>query len=607
MKRVGGEYLQTTLDATQGPEQRRKSRVDFLYGVGNADSVFLSWEGDRLYELPMVWLYTENRWAVSHFFPYRGGSYGRELNPRCLECHNTWINHVPGSLNEYQRDRMILGVTCERCHGPGREHVEHHRQHPGEARGAFVVHPGQLPRERNIEVCTQCHSNAIKHRGPAFNYRPGEPLDEAYKTLATDFPEYDHVANQIQYLRQSKCFQQSESMTCVTCHDPHQQPRPAGSTSSEHSCLQCHQPPDCREQPRLPEPVRADCVGCHLPPIIKINVNFQTPDDDYVPPLRRSEHRIAIHPIARDTVVWEYLRQQPDEDSRSQADALAQSLVQQHLALALEHRTNHRYLAAIAACREALRITRTPATEEALQSAVAMQAQLDDDWNEALQAIAQQRFDDATTLLDQVIARKPDLARAHQKLGTVLAARGKSSRAREHLETAARLDPDDPGAEAMQGWLAFLQDRPAEALPHYQRAMQIEPYDADVTYPYGLVLARLGQLDEAVATFRRLLQIDPRHIRGTVALSDALRRQGKFAEAVDFAFRAAALSDGKDPQLLLQLAICYVEAGQPGHAAGAANAALTAAGQINPQARIELRETLEERGIPYTRPTRPAR
>ena len=159
----------------------------------------------------------------------------------------------------------------------------------------------------------------------------------------------------------------------------------------------------------------------------------------------------------------------------------------------------------------------------------------------------------------------------------------------------------------MQGWLAFLQDRPAEALPHYQRAMQIEPYDGDVTYPYGLVLARLGQLDEAVATFRRLLQIDPRHIRGTVALSDALRRQGKFAEAVDFAFRAAALSDGKDPQLLLQLAICYVEAGQPGHAAGAANAALTAAGQINPQARIELRETLEERGIPYTRPTRPAR
>src|SRR5205807_7948495 len=118
----------------------------------------------------------------------------RETVPRCVECHTTWLAHVPGTPNQYQRDHFLLGVTCERCHGPGREHVAYHREHPRADAARAIVHPGLLPRERLLEVCTQCHSNALKYRGPAFSYRPGEPPDPFFHTVAAKHPADDHLA-----------------------------------------------------------------------------------------------------------------------------------------------------------------------------------------------------------------------------------------------------------------------------------------------------------------------------------------------------------------------------------------------------------------------------
>src|SRR5262249_3017000 len=207
--------------------------------------------------------------------------------PRCVECHNTWVAHVAGTLNQYQRETLILGVTCERCHGPGREHVAFHQAHPEAKTGEAIVHPGRLSRERQIDVCAQCHSNAIKYRAPAFSYRPGQPLDAAYKTLAPKYSEDDHVADQTYYLGQSKCFQKSDTLTCTTCHNPHRPKSPAATAAVGAACLKCHQSADCGEQARLPTAVRGDCSGCHMPTSIKINVHFHTEDDSYVPPILR--------------------------------------------------------------------------------------------------------------------------------------------------------------------------------------------------------------------------------------------------------------------------------------------------------------------------------
>src|SRR5262249_29838307 len=154
--------------------------------------------------------------------------------------------------------------------------------------------------------------------------------------------------------------QNSDTLTCTTCHDPHRPRQTADSGSLQASCLRCHAPGACGDQPNLPSAVRDQCVGCHMPVYVKINVNFQTEDDDYVPPLTRSEHRIAVYPAARQAVLWEWHRTQPGSVDQEEAARLAKSLVAHWRAEAEDCRRQHRYMGAIAAIREAARFDSGP-------------------------------------------------------------------------------------------------------------------------------------------------------------------------------------------------------------------------------------------------------
>src|SRR5262249_51496478 len=148
-------------------------------------------------------------------------------------------------------------------------------------------------------------------------YRPGTPLDEFFRTAVSKYPEEDHVANQVKYLRQSKCFQQNDTLTCTTCHNPH---RPTDPAAVRRACLKCHEPSSCPDQPRLPAAVRGDCVACHMPRRVWMNVHFHTNDDQYVPAIRRYDHRIGVFPEARKEVLLGWHRTQTDPPSRREAD-----------------------------------------------------------------------------------------------------------------------------------------------------------------------------------------------------------------------------------------------------------------------------------------------
>src|SRR5262249_19441632 len=150
MTRVGNDFFQTALRATPAGEQQTSSRIDLVYGAGHADEVYFTWHGDRLYQLPMVWLHPQHCWANISYNRYGTGDFSREGTTRCLECHTTWFEHVAGTPNQYRRDSFILGVTCEQCHGPGREHVAFHQAHSEADSGRFVVQPGRLTRARQL-------------------------------------------------------------------------------------------------------------------------------------------------------------------------------------------------------------------------------------------------------------------------------------------------------------------------------------------------------------------------------------------------------------------------------------------------------------------------
>src|SRR5439155_2594806 len=111
MTQSGGEYFQATAEPTPTGERRSMSRIDLVYGANKADEVFFSWRGESLFELMVVWLHPLNRWGNDSYNRYGSGEFARKTTTRCLECHNTWFAHVPGSPNEYRREGIILGVT----------------------------------------------------------------------------------------------------------------------------------------------------------------------------------------------------------------------------------------------------------------------------------------------------------------------------------------------------------------------------------------------------------------------------------------------------------------------------------------------------------------
>src|SRR3989454_8985145 len=66
----------------------------------------------------------------------------------------------------------------------------------------------------------------------------------------------------------SKCYRSSAGrMSCLTCHDPHEQPRSDSASYYRKRCLGCHTETSCslplvaRRRKAPPD----DCAGCHMP------------------------------------------------------------------------------------------------------------------------------------------------------------------------------------------------------------------------------------------------------------------------------------------------------------------------------------------------------
>ncbi|QDU22406.1 cytochrome c3 family protein [Urbifossiella limnaea] len=589
----GGEYTQTV---SRGAT-RHAGRIDLVYGsAGGADEVYFTWKGDRLFELPLGWLHPTGEWGEQRFDPNHPSDFTRTTTTRCVECHNTWLAHVPGTANEFRRSDSALGVTCENCHGPGRDHTAYHRANPARGGdGHATVHPGRLPRERLTDVCGQCHSNAMRAKGKPFAFRPGDKVDDHFYTLAATGRENDHVAGQAGYMRQSKCYTKSDTLTCVTCHNPHKPSEPAAVRAA---CATCHTPANCREQPKLPEAVRADCVGCHMPRYTRVAVNFHTAAEQYVFPVRPTDHRIAVHPMAREEVLWEHYRARPDAADKARAAELAAQLARHYASESERDAKEYRFFQAIGSAREAARFDPSPQATARVKAAVERKVSLDDGFYAAERDQAAGRTREAVARIEQLLKVKPNWASAQGKLGTLLATLGDRKAAVGHLEAVAGSDPDDPYGYNMLGWMAYLSGNPKDAASYFEKTDRLTPRSADVLYRWGLALLDLGDGAGAADRFARATAANPRHSGAWQGLSHARRQLGNAPAALDAARRAARLTRYDSADVLVSLADALAAAGNRPEALAAARRALAVAHEKQPNAiRAAERKLTELEGL----------
>lgn len=238
--------------------------MDVFTGSAKSGQTMLYWHGDGLYQTHVSYLTKVDSWIKSPGYDDTVAVYSRAIRDSCLECHITFIKRKQAP-NFYHRDSAVLGISCERCHGPGEAHVQHHQKFPEEKTSKHIIQPSDLTRQQQLEICAQCHSGSFKLLSDAFSFVPGQKLSDHHKAIESSASGASgvHTSNQLTRISMSKCFQQSE-MTCTTCHNPHENQR--GNTKAfTQACFQCHQVEHCGMSAELGNKIVDDCIRCHMP------------------------------------------------------------------------------------------------------------------------------------------------------------------------------------------------------------------------------------------------------------------------------------------------------------------------------------------------------
>jgi Cytochrome c554 and c-prime len=177
--------------------------------------------------------------------------HGRPLNKDelviCLNCHST-VTSKKGS-GQFDPDTMVPNISCERCHGPGRGHVEAARRGESEENLAMPLGSSVSATPlRQLQVCGECHRR-LEDMGPRIALKPEN----------SEIVRFQPVG-----LGLSACFQKGKSgLSCTSCHDPH------ARVSRDHAayeavCLNCHSLVQSRRQ-SCPISPGGQCIDCHMP------------------------------------------------------------------------------------------------------------------------------------------------------------------------------------------------------------------------------------------------------------------------------------------------------------------------------------------------------
>ncbi|MFL6451879.1 MAG: tetratricopeptide repeat protein [Bryobacteraceae bacterium] len=578
--------------------------ADYVIGSGNHAHTYLTrTQSGELKELPVSW-YAEKGgyWAISPGYDRRDqDDFRRPIPYECMFCHNGYPAVKPGTDMAGSKPvfpaNLPEGIDCQRCHGPGSAHVallKSGHAKADEIRRA-IVNPARLSRDRQMEVCMQCHLETSSRPLPysirrydrgVFSYRPGEPLpDYALHFDQQPRPGADRfeIAGAAYRLRQSACFRQSQ-MTCLTCHNPHDIPR--GSEAKQHYvsvCRTCHS--NSVHVSKM-SGASTSCLDCHMPK-------------------RRSQD--AVHTIMTDHFIQRKKPagnllaelSEPDEEKDSYRGEVvpyypAQVKGNDELYVAVAQVKDSANLeGGISRLQRALDKDKIghpqPSTElgnafaklqqqEKGVAAYEQSLRVRKNYPPALKGLVAALF--AEGKLDEVEGVIGDAKNAGQldpvlltNLGNAYLQRGKPASAEAPLAEAATLDPDLAETQNLLGLVGVAKGDAAGAESRFRKAIRIQPDLALAHHNLANLLGQTNRYSEAKYEFRKALAIDPNYIDAHRHYALLLEITSDF-EGARSELETAVKLDPNQPEAHNDLADLLAAKGNPQRAADEYRAAI---------------------------------
>jgi len=263
-----------------------KDQIAFVYGSKWKQRYFTK-VGDDYFPLGAQWDITHKQWRPyqvangtdwwTTFYP--GGNNTRPTGPLCDGCHSVNYNIRTKQPTEWN-------VGCEKCHGPGGDHVNNPSR-------SNIVSPARLNTVDAVNVCVQCHSQGQPLEKPIegkyydwpVGYRPGLKLSDFWQleehklgdTTFTHFADGTAHKNRMQGNDFAQSVMYTRGVTCFSCHDVHGTENNADLVKPPAVlCLGCHGP----KSPNGPHTATVEqhthhkagstgneCVSCHMPAI----------------------------------------------------------------------------------------------------------------------------------------------------------------------------------------------------------------------------------------------------------------------------------------------------------------------------------------------------
>lgn len=511
---------------------KRIEKVDYIIGSGQHTNSHLMERNGYIYQLPLTWYAQKQKWDLPPGFENgKNARFTRSIGFECMSCHNALPEFETNSGNKFTS--IPLGIDCERCHGPGEVHVAQ------KAAGIIVdtatqidysiVNPKKLPWNLQIDVCQRCHlqGNAVLKPGKTFtDFRPGMQLSSVVDIYMPKYQGKEDefiMASHAQRLQLSKCFVASkggtanqQSLTCITCHNPHVSVKVTGTQVFNKACINCHQnQQSCTEKESVRLAKQDNCWGCHMPKSGTIDIPHVTVTDHWirVPAAAKQQEKIK-------TFIGLYCINNAESDLLTKSKAYINDVEK------FEGRfgnldTSQQIINSLTLSKDEYIELQTHIWylqhNDAAMVKLGQQCkptQVQQPWTCYRIGQSYQNLGLAQAALawyQQAVNLAPSNLDFINKLGTILIQLDETAKGIDCLKRSLNLYPQQPDALTNIGFGYLKQNNAAAAMNAYNQALTIDPDYEQALLNKAALLNLQGNPTEAKKVLKQLLKRNPKH------------------------------------------------------------------------------------------------